>query len=68
MAVADLDLQIMGGGGGDHPDPDIRGGRSQKKCFSALWASVWSNNKGAGPPGPSPGSATVWSCDGSIMC
>ena len=29
--------------------------------FSALWASVWSKNKGggAGPPGPSPGSATV---------
>ena len=36
---------------------------SPEKFFSALRASVWSRNKGggrggAGPPGPSPGSAT----------
>ena len=33
-----------GGGGGEpgHPDPKIRGGRSQKFFFSALWALVWS--------------------------
>ena len=49
------------------PDPDleIRGGgwagRSPKKLFSALRASVWSKNKGGGwgrAPGPFPGSAT----------
>ena len=36
------------------PDPylEIRGG--------GLRASVWSKNKGAGPPGPSPRSATDW--------
>ena len=46
----------------NHPDPEIRGGggRSPKKCFSALRALVWSNNKGGpGPPGPSPKSATA---------
>ena len=32
-ALADPDLQIRGGGGG-HPDPEIRGmGRSKKKFF-----------------------------------
>ena len=37
-----------GGGGGDgsQPDPEIRGARSPKTIFSALWASVWSKNKG----------------------
>ena len=29
-----------------------------KKFFSALQASVWSENKRAGPPGPSPRSTT----------
>ena len=33
------------GGGGGHPDPEVRGGRSQKNCFSALQASFWSKNK-----------------------
>ena len=36
------------------------GGRSQKKFFSALRASLWSKNKGRearAPPGPSPGYA-----------
>ena len=34
------------------PDPDleIRGGGSPKNFFSALGASVWSKNRGAGPP------------------
>ena len=46
-----------GGGGGGHPDPDISGGGgSPKKNFPALWASVWSKNKGLGP---SLGSATA---------
>ena len=42
-ALADPDLQIGGGGA----------------VFSAHRATVWSKNKGgAGPPGPSSGSAT----------
>ena len=55
------------------PDPDLEvggegrsssllesGGGGSPKFFSALWASVWSKNKGGlGPPGPSPGSATA---------
>ena len=53
MAVPDL--QIREGPG--HPDPEMRLGRekSKKKIFSALQASVWSNNKGGGatpPPAP----------------
>ena len=61
FAMANPDLQIREGPG--HPDPEImgRGGGgeegclSPKKIFSALRASVWSNNKGgSGPPGPSP--------------
>ena len=52
---ADSDLQITGGRGGrGGPDPEIRGAVS-KTFFSALWASVWSKNKGRGP---SPGSTT----------
>ena len=55
--MADPDLQM--GGRGGHPDPEIRGGGSPKKLFSALWASVWSKNKGrGGGVGPSPGSTT----------
>ena len=38
IAVADSDLQVRGGGGG-HPDPEIRG-----------VASVWSENKEGRPP------------------
>ena len=56
--AADPDLQIREGPG--HPDPEMGVGRgqSEKKIFSALQASVSSNNKGASPPGPSPGSTT----------
>ena len=53
-SVADPDLQIRGRG--DHPDPEIkgggRGGGLKKKSFSALRASVWSENKGGGRAGP----------------
>ena len=55
QAVADPDLQI--GGGGSHPDPEIRGGGGafSKKNFSTLPASFWSKNKGGpGLPGPLP--------------
>ena len=41
-------------GGQSHPDPEIRWGPGLKKnFFSALQASVWSKNKGGGPPGSS---------------
>ena len=44
------------GGGGSHPDSEIReGDRSQKQFFSAHWASFWSKNKGEGrAPRPPP--------------
>ena len=48
--MADPDFQIMGGGGGGHPDPEIKGGPGLKKIFSSLWGSFWSKNKGDGPP------------------
>ena len=63
MTIGDPNLQTGKGGGGGrgHPDPEINRGQSPKKFFSALLASVWSTNKGVGPgpPGPSPGSASV---------
>ena len=40
--MVDPDLQIRGGGG-NHPDPEIRGGVS-KKILLLLWASFWSKN------------------------
>ena len=59
-AVLDPDLEIRWGGRSS--SPLHKGGRSLKIFFSALRASVWSQNKGgAGPPGPSPRSATVQS-------
>ena len=33
--VADPDLQIREGGGGGHPDPEIRGGPGLQKIFFA---------------------------------
>ena len=41
-------------GGGGHPVPQKKGGQSPKNVSSALRASVWSNNKGGGVPGPLP--------------
>ena len=52
--MADPDLQIrggVGGGGGGHPDPRIRG-RAVSKIFSVLRASVWAKIGGGGRPGP----------------
>ena len=48
-------------GGGGHPDPEMGVGGGLQKIFSALWASVWSQNKegGPGPAGPSTRSATA---------
>ena len=56
--MAHPDLQVGGGGGlgggGGHPDPDLRRGPGlKKKTFSALWASVWSKNRGWGGGGAS---------------
>ena len=65
--MPDLDIEIKGGGGGvwggqsSRPLDNEEGGRSPQKIVSALWASVWSKNKGGRVPGPlgaSPGSAT----------
>ena len=46
--------------------------RSPKEFFSALWASLWSKNKGgggAGSLGPTPGSATGFRCsDVWLVC
>ena len=38
--VVDPDLQIRGGGGAGHPDPEMRRGAALKIFFSALRASV----------------------------
>ena len=46
------------GGGGGHPDPEIRGGPVSKKIFRPFRPPFWSKNKG-GPPCPSPVSATA---------
>ena len=50
--MADADLEISGvGGGGVHPDPEIRGTPGLKKNFSALRASgiiVMTEVRGAG--------------------
>ena len=58
--MADLDLEIRGGGGGWSSRPLDKGeGRSPKKYFSTLRASAWSRNKGGGGGGGSPGSAAA---------
>ena len=46
--MPDLDLEIRREVGGfENPEPEIRRrGPVCKKFFSALWASVWSENKG----------------------
>ena len=52
--VADPDFQIRGPQSSRPRHKGWGGGRSPKKKFSALLASVWSKNKRARPPGPSP--------------
>ena len=47
-AVADPDLPMMGGGGGDHPDPSDKRGAPVSKNF------FWSKNKGGRAPRASP--------------
>ena len=52
--MTDPDLEIRGGGGSGHPDPEIRGRTVPPQIFSAPWAPFWSKNKGegAGPLAP----------------
>ena len=57
LTVPDRDLEIRGAP--SHPDPLMGGGAVSKKFFFALWASVWSKNKGDPGLGPSPISVTV---------
>ena len=58
--VADQDLQIRGGGGGGHPDPEIRGGLASKKhVFRPFGPHFDLIIRGPGPPGPSPESSTA---------
>ena len=68
-ASVDPDLPIRGGGGGHpglpirggagHPDPEIIGvERSKKNFFRPLGPQFGPKIRGAGSPGPSPGSAT----------
>ena len=60
-ASADPDLQIRGGGGG-HPDPDIRGmGRSKKIFFRPFGPQFGPKIRGGGPPGP-----LLWICHWSV--
>ena len=60
--MADPDLQISGGGGGGgpgHPAPEIRGGPDLKiNFFRPFGPQSGLKIRGAGPPGPFPGSAT----------
>ena len=54
-SVADPDLQIRGGGGGGHPDPEIsRGAQSPKKFFRLFGPHFDRKIKGGGPLGPLP--------------
>ena len=55
LTAADPDVQI--GGGGSHPDPEIRGRPSLKKNFFRPQFGLKIRGRGAGFPGPSPGSA-----------
>ena len=43
-SVPDPHLEISGGGAG-HSDPEMAAGAASNKFFSALRASVWSENK-----------------------
>ena len=58
--MADLDLQIVvgvGAGRGDYPDPEIRGGPSQKDFFRAFGPKFGLKIRWAGtrpPRGPPP--------------
>ena len=51
FTVADPDLQIRRGGGGGHPDPEIKGGGAvSKKFFSAPFGSQFGLKVSGGAP------------------
>ena len=53
--VADPDLQIRGGGGGEKPNPEIRGGaRSKKHFFRPFRPQFGLKIRGARASGPLP--------------
>ena len=77
--MAYLDLQIGGGGGGGGAaKPRVGGGGGggggdeggglKEIVFRPFGPHFGLKIRGAGPPGPSPGTTTVWSCYGSVMC
>ena len=56
--MVDPDLQIRGGGGVGHPDPEIKGGPGLKNVFWPFWPQFGLKIRGLSwPPGPSSGSA-----------
>ena len=62
LIVADQDLHTteLGGGGNDHPEPEMRGTAVSKKIFRPFGLQFGLKIRGgggAGGPGPSPGSA-----------
>ena len=61
ISVADPDLQIRRWGGGGSSRPGDKGdARSQKNFFQHVRPQFDLKIKGAGPPGPSPGSTTEY--------
>ena len=57
-----------GGGGGGHSDPEIRGEGLKEIVFRPFGPHFGPKIRGAAPPGPPPGTTTVWSRYGSVMC
>ena len=56
----DLEINKVGGGGGSHPDPEIRGDQSPKNFFQPFGPQFGLKIRGClSPPGPSPRSATA---------
>ena len=49
--MADPVLQIGRGGGGGHPDPEIRGGRSPKNIFRSFGPQFCLEIRGSRVPG-----------------
>ena len=53
--MTDPDLEIRGGGGSGHPDPEIRGEQSHPKFFRPFGPHFGLKIRGGGgTPGPSP--------------
>ena len=50
--MADPDLQIRGGRGGGHPDPEMRGGACLKTKFQPVRPQLGLKIRGGSPPDP----------------